>query len=195
MRKVRLYGRLAEEFGKEFQFDVKSPAEALRAMCYVVPGFKQHLIEYSEPGYTVRAGKEYKDEDTLGDPCSKKEVIRISPVVAGSSAVGRIVFGVALVALAVFQPQFAAGFLSLGSGAMGSAILGMGMSLVLGGVAELLAPKPPTMGTQEAPENTPSYTFNGPVNTIGQGHAVPVGYGRLIVGSQVISAQMYSEEY
>ena len=30
--------------------------------------------------------------------------------------------------------------------------------------------------------------FNGSVNTVGQGHPVPVGYGRLRVGSCVISA-------
>ena len=32
----------------------------------------------------------------------------------------------------------------------------------------------------------PSYTFNGPVNTVGEGGPVPIGYGRLIIGSQQI---------
>ena len=31
-----------------------------------------------------------------------------------------------------------------------------------------------------------SYLFNGPVNIINEGGPVPIGYGRLIVGSQTI---------
>ena len=31
-----------------------------------------------------------------------------------------------------------------------------------------------------------SYLFSGPVNVINEGGPVPIGYGRLIVGSQVI---------
>ena len=43
--------------------------------------------------------------------------------------------------------------------------------------------------------NTPSYLFNGAVNTTAQGHPVPIGYGRLIVGSAVISASIVTTEY
>ena len=31
-----------------------------------------------------------------------------------------------------------------------------------------------------------SYLFSGPVNVLNEGGPVPIGYGRLIVGSQVI---------
>jgi predicted phage tail protein len=37
---------------------------------------------------------------------------------------------------------------------------------------------------------TKSYLFSGPVNTAGQGIPVPIGYGRLRVGSSVISASL-----
>ena len=36
-----------------------------------------------------------------------------------------------------------------------------------------------------------SYLFNGPVNTVGEGGPVPVGYGTLMVGS--IAANVYYE--
>jgi len=39
-----------------------------------------------------------------------------------------------------------------------------------------------------------SYVFNGAVNTTAQGHPVPVGYGRMIVGSAVISAGIDVDE-
>lgn len=70
----------------------------------------------------------------------------------------------------------------------------MGMSLTLGGVAELLAPSPSKMEGMKPPEQTPSYMFDGPVNTMGAGYAVPVGYGELLVGSHVISAELFSVE-
>jgi predicted phage tail protein len=59
----------------------------------------------------------------------------------------------------------------------------------------MLAPQPKTPGTPDRPENKPSYVFDGPINTAAQGNPVPVCYGRLIVGSQVISAGMVAEEY
>jgi predicted phage tail protein len=43
---------------------------------------------------------------------------------------------------------------------------------------------------QTKPNDTASYLFNGPVNTTEQGNPVPVLYGRLIVGSQVVSASV-----
>jgi predicted phage tail protein len=58
----------------------------------------------------------------------------------------------------------------------------------LGGVAQMLAPQPASNEPSERPENQPSYTFNGAVNTTAQGQPVPLGYGRLVVGSAVISA-------
>lgn len=195
MRKIRLYGVLAKKFGKEFELDVKSPAEAVRALCAILPGFKRHMVEHSEPGYTVRVGKEYRDLDTLADPSSTRDVIKVAPAIAGSNAVGRIIVG-ALIIAAVVMSGPGGWALAAGAGggltAMGAIAVGLGMSLVMGGVAELLTPTP-KMKTTERPENLPSYTFDGPVNTIAQGNAVPVGYGRLTVGSQVVSAQLMAE--
>ena len=36
------------------------------------------------------------------------------------------------------------------------------------------------------------YHFNGVVNTTAQGNPVPLGYGRMIVGSAVVSAGIYA---
>ena len=35
--------------------------------------------------------------------------------------------------------------------------------------------------------------FNGPTNTASQGVAIPRGYGRMLTGSIVVSASLYSE--
>ena len=66
--------------------------------------------------------------------------------------------------------------------------------MILGGVAQMIAPTAKSSDPSERPENQPSYVFNGAVNTTAQGHPVPVGYGRLIVGSAVISAGIDVDE-
>jgi predicted phage tail protein len=72
-----------------------------------------------------------------------------------------------------------------------------GLSLLASGITALLAKPPPSI-PYTAQQFTPSkqgeiteaggptsYLFNGPVNTLGEGGPVPVGYGRLIVGGHV----------
>ena len=42
---------------------------------------------------------------------------------------------------------------------------------------------------------TPSYLFDGPTNVVGEGGPVPVGYGRLLIGSTAIHGVMQVVEY
>ena len=64
----------------------------------------------------------------------------------------------------------------------------MGASLIMGGVIELLTPQQKVTSSGDSADNTPSYNFNGPVNTTAQGHPVPLAYGEVMTGSAVISA-------
>ena len=66
---------------------------------------------------------------------------------------------------------------------------GVGISLVLGGVAQLLTPVP-KMPTGKDSEQDPrkSYGFSGVQQTSRQGVPLPICYGRTLVGSVVISA-------
>lgn len=41
----------------------------------------------------------------------------------------------------------------------------MGGAMVLGGVVQLLTPMLKGLGAKDRPNNTPSYAFNGPLNT------------------------------
>ena len=67
------------------------------------------------------------------------------------------------------------------------------MALIFAGASNLLS-EPPELPEQKAianPSTDPtklanSYLFNGPVNVINEGGPVPLGYGRLMIGSQVI---------
>ena len=183
IKTIRLYGELGKRFGREFKLDVQSPAEAVRALRVIVPGFQAYLAEHAKSAFKIFVGGSNRS-DEVGAPCSDMEVIRIAPTVQGANAVGRIILGAALLVFAWWNPlAWAAG------SAMLTGVTGMGMSMVIGGVVQLLSPQQTyDSAASERPENRPSYNFNGPVNTTAQGHPVPLCYGRMIVGSAVISA-------
>ena len=180
MKTIKLYGDMGKRFGREFELDVQTPAEAVRALSSQVKGFRAYLHAHQQDAFKVFVGGRNSSEELLS-PCSDKEIIRIAPVVQGAGAVGRIVLGAVIMFFAWWNP--------LGWAAAGS-LMAMGASMALGGVVQLLSPTPNTdsgMGS-EAVENRPSYNFNGPVNTTAQGHPVPLAYGKVICGSAVISA-------
>lgn len=174
MKTIRLYGELGKRFGREFQLDVQSPAEAIRALRVIVPGFQAYLVEHAKSAFKVFVGGSNRS-DEVGAPCSDKEVIRIAPTVQGAGFVGRVILGAVLAIVGVvFQQPW---------------LVGMGASMALGGVVQMLSPQQSSNSADaERPKNRPSYNFNGPVNSTAQGHPVPLCYGRMIVGSAVISA-------
>ena len=71
-----------------------------------------------------------------------------------------------------------------------------GVAMMIGGAVQMLTPIPSSTAQDQnnQPDNKPSYIFNGSVNTSAQGYPVPVGYGRMVVGSAVISAGISVEE-
>ena len=82
--------------------------------------------------------------------------------------------------------------LAIGTTTLGTVAFGMGVALVLGGVANLLVkqPKMTTGGTQEDGKN---YGFNNLANVTQQGASIPLCYGEITIGAQVISQGVSSE--
>lgn len=188
LRRIKVYGRLAKFLKRRvFQAEVATAAEAVRFLLGNFPHLEPELVKGH---YRVSVGDYDLSEDELHHPAGQQE-IKIIPVVAGAGVVGRILAGVALVALSfVF---FGAGaFAGVGvAGASGSTLLfGIGASLILGGVAQLLTPVPkiPTLGANSEQDPRKTYSFSGIQNTSRQGTPVPVVYGETIVGSVVVSA-------
>lgn len=181
---VLLYGALRRKFGKLHRFDIRSPAEAIRALVANFPGFERHLVEHSAPGYRVIVGRnECRDERTLGYPAD--DVIRIVPVVVGAEdGWGQTILGAVLVVVGAFTVL---------AGEYSGSVIGLGLSLMAGGITQLLSPAPKTKGPAERPDNLPSYGFDGATNTTAQGNPVPLFYGEGIVGSQVISVGLSTE--
>ena len=226
MKRVVLRGELGKQFGRIHEFDLNTPAEAIRALCANFEGFQQALISSAERGvgYMVQVGKDaIEPMQEMHNPTGRAEEISITPVLvgAGGGGVGQVLAGVALVAAAFVIGPAAGGFLGIGAGLGGATGAGaaismglvgggfatavgfVGVSLILSGTAQLLSPQPADLpgltGTSarrdsfdprnnDPADNRSSYIYNGAVNLTAQGNPVPLCYGRMRVGSVVVSA-------
>ena len=200
LRTIKLSGFLGKKFGRVHRLAVDSPAEAIRALSVIKAGFREFLENSHKNGVAYRflVGNEALERSELKESLHMKQgastTFELVPVINGAkSSLGQILFGAALMAFAWWAMP-AMGFAAVGTvGAMSTSVFGIGMSLALGGVAQLLAPKVKAE-SKEAVENKPSYIFNGAVNTVAQGNPVPILYGRMRVGSQVVSAGITSND-
>lgn len=199
MRTIRLNGELGKKFGRIHKLDVRSPGEAIRALCANFPDFKQELLSSADRGvgYRCIVDREALNPDHIAYPMSKS--FSITPVVQGAGKVGSIILGAVLIVGAIaLAPATGGGSLAaLGQGigfagiTYGNIAL-LGAALVLGGVAQLMTPTPQT--SDNGGQTNENRYFDGPVNTTAQGATVPLGYGRCVVGSAVISASVTVEQ-
>ncbi|WP_075675614.1 tail assembly protein [Stenotrophomonas sp. TD3] len=191
LRTIRLYGKLGARFGRRFRLAVNSPAEAVHALCTMLPGFQQYLMGAKAKGmeFAVFAGRQNLSRDQLHDPPGQGD-IRIAPVMVGSKRGGvlQTIIGIVLIVVGSYT-----------SWAGGAALVSTGVSMVVGGITQMLSPQPKGLGAKDTPENAPSYSMNGTVNTQAQGNPVPVAYGGhdskgMFIGSAVISGGILAED-
>ena len=196
MRKVKLYGELAEFTGKkEIIADIADVAESVRMLVANFAGLENHMANNQ---YVVTVGNTSIGLDEINDPIGKSEIL-ITPVIAGAGGnTGKILLGAALIGLSFVtfgtSAAFAGGSLSgLGTtaGMFGTAwgskaLFGLGAALVLGGISGMLTPTPKTPEQTEDPRE--SFNFSGITNTSAAGVPVPIVLGRTITGSVVVSA-------
>lgn len=229
MQRVRLLGELGERFGTEHEFyNLRSPAEAIKLLCINDPAFTEYLATSHEHGigYQVIQAESELDYPDLQLPFGERD-LTIVPVVMGSGgAATKILIGVGLVLGAIILGPAVGGFLGLGAGLAGGGagiiggaaagvIGGIGLSLALGGVAQLISPQPalPTLGADfrfnagvtggSTPSSSSgptalnrgtsgkqSYAYTGAANTVGIGATIPVAYGEVLIGSHLLSAKI-----
>ncbi|MFU2113631.1 tail assembly protein [[Pasteurella] aerogenes] len=181
---VKFYGNL-KQFGTDFKLDVKDTAEAIRALCSQIKGFRQVL---QQGYYKVRIGRDYLNPETLEKGlfyCLKDgQTVHFTPVIKGAKSGGvfQTILGVALIGASFFIPP--AGL--LGGLITKSAVMGLGIAMTLGGVSQMLT-KTPTMGEVDDKEKKQSTSFSNLGNLVAQGRPVPLAYGQILTGSLVIS--------
>lgn len=178
---IKLYGQL-RQFGRTFHLCVRTPAEAVKALCVQIPGFERFISNAKSCGieFAVFRGSKNLEEKELGFAGAGE--IRIAPIITGSKRGGLLqtIVGAVLI-VASFIPGF-------------QALLPVGIALVAGGVIQMLSPQASGLKTSAAPENTPGYAFGSAKNTTASGNPVPLCYGKRRVGGAIISAAIYAED-
>ena len=224
MQRVCLMGELGERFGAEHTYyNLRNGADAIKLLCINMPEFKDYLLASEENGIgyqVIQGGVDFEYEDLLL-PFGERELV-IVPVVSGSGeGVGKILAGIGLIALAIINPFGAAAIGAFGLSApiavtsLLPAIGGIGLSLALTGVAQMISPQPqiPTLGgfggnfaggssrmgsrnRTNGPENVTSgidgqqsYAYTGAANSVGVGATVPLAYGKVLIGSHLLKSK------
>ena len=190
MVEVKLLGELGRRFGRSYRFMANSPKDVISALSNQLTGFKDYLTRAHEDGIGFRLvddDADGMDYEKVMMPCRQ---LVIAPVISGGGTLGKILLGVALVALA-FVPGIgtatsaavAAGTAKAGFTAIGSLLFGLGTSLVLGGVAALLTP---AVKNPSDTEKKDSFLFDRATELSSQGSPVPILYGRFLAASPLI---------
>jgi predicted phage tail protein len=192
---VALLGELGRKFGRKYSFMASSPKDVFSALCHQLNGFKEYMEKAHENGIGFRLvdeDPEGMDYTNFAMGCRK---LIVAPIVSGGGTVGRILIGVALIALA-FIPgvgwaaavaaNAATGAAATAAGftVAGSLLFSLGTSLVLTGVASLLTP--PVKNPQSDTEKKDSYLFDRAAELTTQGNPVPILYGRFLAGSPLL---------
>ena len=170
---VRFYGDL-KQFGAVFKLDIGSVSEAVRALVTQIPGLREHIEKGS---YKVRVDGRYIGNGDVQTVVNS--TLHFTPVVQGAgknlAAIGQIVVGIVMIVASFYT-----------GGATAVAYFASGAGMILGGVAQLLT-KMPSMDPMKDSEDLKSSSFSNLANMTAQGAPVPLIYGKMMVGSKVLS--------
>lgn len=184
----KLRGAL-RQFGKSYPLAVRTPAEAVKALCVQIPGFERYISNAKSRGLEFAV---FREKRNIGE----KELnyngtgdITIAPVITGSKRAGSlqtIVGGILIAAAYVmsFTPFAAASPFLYSAGA----------AMSIGGIIQMLSPQAGGLKTSAAPENVPGYAFGSAKNTTASGNPVPLCIGHRRWGGAIISAAIYAED-
>ena len=185
---VQLGGPMAKHFGRHWHLKVRNTKQALDLIEANKPGFKAwmkrniktydsyHIQITNKQGHKWSVDESEYQMMGLSDNIAK---IRITPVPRGS---GGSAFG-------WFQTVVGAALLVVSAVVM-PALAPLGLSLMMGGISQIISPQATNESVRQA-DNSNSYYFDGPQNTENQGNPVQLIYGEeILVGSQVVSSSI-----
>lgn len=173
---VCFYGDLSR-FGRRFDLQAETPAEALHALFVQIGGLREHI---RNGVYQVRFGGEDQTEAGIAEAFRRPAsgILHIVPRVRGAGKNGGLIQTVVgAVLIVVGAITYAAG---------GASLVAAGIGMVAGGVAQMLT-KPPKMKEFSGTDAGRNSAFSNLSNTAAQGRPMPLAYGRVYAGSRVVS--------
>ena len=192
--KVKLLGEMGRRFGREYEFMARSAKDVFSALTHQVKGFSEYMYTAHENNMGFKVISD--DPEGMGYEGMMMSCDRliIAPVIAGSGGgAGRILLGAALIGMMFIPGIGAFSTVAAGKGilggtmaftTMGSLMFGLGASLILGGISQLLAPE------VEAPDGDSdkkeSFMFDRAAELTTQGYPMPLVYGRFLCQSPLV---------
>jgi predicted phage tail protein len=164
MTTIRLHGILAQKYGKVFKMNIDKPKDVIRAIDVNREGFRKTVVDLQKQGfsYELIVNKERLSKKSFLNKKHPKEIDFVPFIVGAGPAV----------------PILKAIGLALASAAIQYALTDPGT--IDGGET--------TIGS-----DSKSLLFSSSIiNLTAQGSPLPIGYGRLKVGSSVIQSSMKS---
>lgn len=192
---VQLGGALANRFGRHWHLCASNAAQAINLIDANKPGLNA-WIRRNANSYdryhiqiTTKSGVTWSVDETeymMKGAGKDVEKIRITPIPRGrgGKTLGyvQVAIGAAMVVIGAFTTIFTAG--------TSSALVVAGMSMMMGGLAQILSPQAKNPEVRQA-DNSESFYFDGPQNTTNQGNPVQLNYGEeILVGSQIASSSI-----
>lgn len=179
MKTLKLYGYLADTFGDEIKLAADTPREMVSALAYQDARYKEYLLANNWVVFRDNDGLKEEHLDLLLAP---GDTIHLHPVIQGEgleiAAVGLAISASAAAATSVAMVVT----LSLAGGLL----LGYGLGKFM---KDMVRDQ-----TTDPKDSSASFIFNGVENVDGQGGPIPVGYGRMMIGSTVISVGLDTEQ-
>ena len=174
---VNIHGILGREYGNSFLLSLPNPKDVLEAIDCNKQGFLQRLIELQREGlcYDMIINKKRITDGPDMDHMLNPATIDLVPAISGSG------------------PLMAPLLMTTGLFTAGSAGLAFAASIanfvLFAAISYALTPKPENEALEiSSKASKSSLIFSNTVNLASQGSPVPIGYGRLLVGSTVVQA-------
>ena len=212
---IKLYGSLRKKFGKEYHLSGHSAAAAIRGLALQIPEFGEILVKgffRILRGENLKSAQEYKEEEIGAEIGSTAQVFHIIPVAAGAKGgILNVIAGAFIMVAACVGTFYTSGATLVGpgltfgetmaAGMASTAFLGItygtiamfGLGLTLLGVSQVTAKTAKTDYSRE--EDNSSAVLSGPTNTATQGVAVPLAYGKIMVGSVLVASNLTAIDY
>jgi predicted phage tail protein len=210
MTHVKLMGEIGEKFGSDWHMSATSFRDIFKLIECQTEGFAQYIREKAEEGvdFTIQNGDDLIDDGLDLQIAPPQNTVIITPVATGEGSLSNALKVILGVVLLIYGPGWIQNFewAAEAEGTMEAAtaiegigtsyatgttlttagqvatwgVRALGVGLAMSGVTGYLTPDSPSNAGE-------SYLFNGPQNNAKEGIAVPLLYGRLIVGGGIIN--------
>jgi hypothetical protein len=192
MKEIFLHGILAKEFGSEFKIQIPKPKDCIKALDANLNNFINRINDLASQGFHYTIIVDNKKIQDIQELEIQNNFIRIDlvPLIVGSGAVvgGLILTGAASLGGAATAAAMTS-FLATGLGSMVATLVGgLVLTAVTMGLQMLMQDNKNTVNAAKSTTTAikESFDFSNKANVANQGSSIPIGYGRLKVGSQVI---------